>query len=477
MTSRAISESEFTRAAECTIFCGTWNVNAKKQEGGLNEWLLPPNQSNADIYAIGFQEIVDLNAMNVALNSNNTQQRAQFWEERIAESLDSTGVKYQLIGEKYLVGLLLCVYIKESLVNSVRDIRATSLGVGIMGMMGNKGGVSVRFSLFDSTICFICAHLAAHRENVAGRNTDFKNIYEKSLFVSESVGSGTGMSNNNNNNGPEMSSTNNPSVLLDSVVMPRQGATRYIDQNLMIAEHDLVFWVGDLNYRIDYFYTTEEVFQKIQANDLESLRLHDQLNIERQQGRVFAGFSEGLLTFQPTYKYQPGTDVYETRAEKKLRAPAWCDRVLWKTASKDLIVQLNTYTRANLIPSDHKPVFANFTCPLKQVVESKEKVIFQELLTLLKRYASSTRPVVDIQGLKIQLDKVVYEVPRECMVEMKNTGDTIAYWHFVKKIDDTAYSKRWIALDKTSGLLLPNEVSQVIDTLLLILLLMGFVVC
>jgi hypothetical protein len=40
-------------------------VNAKKQEGGLSEWLLPPASTPSDIYVVGFQEIVDLNVVNV----------------------------------------------------------------------------------------------------------------------------------------------------------------------------------------------------------------------------------------------------------------------------------------------------------------------------------------------------------------------------------------------------------------------------
>ena len=40
-------------------------------------------------------------------------------------------------------------------------------------MMGNKGGAAIRMKLMDSTVCFVCSHLAAHRENVAGRNADF----------------------------------------------------------------------------------------------------------------------------------------------------------------------------------------------------------------------------------------------------------------------------------------------------------------
>ena len=61
----------------------------------------------------------------------------------------------------------------------------------------------------------------------------------------------------------------------------------------------------------------------IERRDLDTLRQHDQLNLERASGNVFQGFEEGQLTFLPTYKYQPNTDLYEARPEKKLRTPSW----------------------------------------------------------------------------------------------------------------------------------------------------------
>eukprot|EP01031_Cornospumella_fuschlensis_P042228 gene42228-51563_t len=294
-------ESEFTKTTECSVFCGTWNVNAKKQEGSLTEWLLPPSSTPSDIYAVGFQEMVDLNALNVAINSQNTEKRAVFWQEKIRESLEQTRERYEFVGEKYLVGLYLVIFAREHLMPYIRDVRTTSLGVGIMGMMGNKGGVSVRLSVYDSTICFICAHLAAHRENVAGRNADFKNIYEKSVFVVENsmgVNSGAGAG---------------ASVSEEGITMPRQGAARYFDTTLFVPQHDLIFFMGDLNYRIDDTIPTEMVFAKCTPALLHTLLPHDQLNIERSKQRVFVGFDEGTINFLPTYKYQPNTDVYETR--------------------------------------------------------------------------------------------------------------------------------------------------------------------
>jgi phosphatidylinositol-bisphosphatase len=154
------------------------------------------------------------------------------------------------------------------------------------------------------------------------------------------------------------------------------------------------------------------VFAKIEAKDYETLRAKDQLNLERAKNNCFQGFEEGPLTFAPTYKYQPGTDVYETRAEKKLRAPAWCDRVLWRTAARDS-VKLQNYRRAALNPSDHKPVSAAFACRMRKVVESKERVVYQELINTLNaggQQSLSSIPSVDVNGLTVNIDKVYYEV-------------------------------------------------------------------
>ena len=54
---------------------------------------------------------------------------------------------------------VLCVYV----------LCLQSLYVGD-SVQGNKGGVVVRLRLLDTTICFVCSHLAAHTEDVEGRN-------------------------------------------------------------------------------------------------------------------------------------------------------------------------------------------------------------------------------------------------------------------------------------------------------------------
>lgn len=346
------------------------------------------------MYAIGFQEIVDLNAMNVALDNSRTIQRQQFWQEKIAECLASTGINFQLISSRAMVGLLLCIYVQEKSVTSVRDVRGTSLGVGIMGMMGNKGGVCIRLSLYDSSLCFVCSHLAAHRENVTGRNNDFKNIYEKSLFTADGVFDDSDL---------------NADLVMTK---PKLGSSCHIGKDLSVSSHEFVFWLGDLNYRIDDDLSIDEIFDKISKGDFVFLREKDQLNLERKKGNVFQSFNEGELNFPPTYKYQPGTDDYEARPEKKKRAPAWCDRVLWRTSSdvSSEAVRLLSYRRSNLQPSDHKPVSALFDCDFRSIIFEKEDEAYHGLVNTYEFWRNDQTPSISVSQTTINVGKVRYEV-------------------------------------------------------------------
>ena len=66
------------------------------------------------------------------------------------------------------------------------------------------------------------------------------------------------------------------------------------------------------------------------AEALQSILEYDQLNRERILGRAFQGFSEGKIQFLPTFKYDKGSDLFDTST--KMRPPAWTDRVLYNLA-------------------------------------------------------------------------------------------------------------------------------------------------
>jgi inositol polyphosphate 5-phosphatase INPP5B/F len=122
-----------------------------------------------------------------------------------------------------------------------------------------------------------------------------------------------------------------------------------------------------LNYRIGTL-KQDDVKSKILEGDWEYLLKYDQLSIEKvskfrlnqDAGRVLWGYEEGKIDFDPTYKYDPGTDIYDT-SEKK-RTPGWTDRVFYKGKLQNSVEMLFYGCHFNLKMSDHKPVSMFTTC-------------------------------------------------------------------------------------------------------------------
>ena len=72
---------------------------------------------------------------------------------------------------------------------------------------------------------------------------------------------------------------------------------------------------------------TGEVKEYLKEQNIAELMKNDQFFQQRHQRKVFVGFQEGEITFQPTYKYDPGTNIWDS--SEKARPPAWTDRILW----------------------------------------------------------------------------------------------------------------------------------------------------
>ena len=59
-----------------------------------------------------------------------------------------------------------------------------------------------------------------------------------------------------------------------------------------------------------------------------------------------------------------------TISSEKARIPAWCDRILWKGSD---LRQLNYYDVSDMRLSDHRPVWASFTCTISVVDETRRE--------------------------------------------------------------------------------------------------------
>ncbi|XP_016478359.1 type I inositol polyphosphate 5-phosphatase 2 isoform X2 [Nicotiana tabacum] len=229
---------------------------------------------------------------------------------------------YVRIVSKQMVGIYVSVWVRRRLRRHINNLQVSSVGIGLMGYMGNKGSVSVSMSLFQSRLCFVCSHLSSGQKDGAEqrRNSDVNEIMRRTRFSS----------------------------IFDTDA----------DEPQTIPSHDQIFWFGDLNYRISM---VDAKVRKLIANkQWDELLNSDQLNKELRNGHVFAGWKEGLINFAPTYKYEINSDRYSgeiPREGEKKRSPAWCDRILWVgTGIKQLF-----YKRAGPRLSDHRPVSSMFS--------------------------------------------------------------------------------------------------------------------
>lgn len=151
-----------------------------------------------------------------------------------------------------------------------------------------------------------------------------------------------------------------------------------------MKSHDHVFWCGDFNYRIDM--DKEEIKELVRQNQLGPILEKDQLVVQKQAGSVFNDFTEGDITFPPTYKYDLFSEDYDT--SEKCRAPAWTDRVLWrrrKMLQDDSVYDWNEgrllyYGRAELKQSDHRPVIAVIDIEISKIDPVQRQKVFHDVI-------------------------------------------------------------------------------------------------
>ena len=286
------------------------------------------------------------------------------------------GDSYVLLSKRALGQMRVAAFVRADVAPATHRWRSCTEATGIGHVLSNKGGVGVSCRVWDTSLCFINSHLAAHDDMERRRNDDFAEIVRGCAF-GEKV-------------------------------------------ECVQAFHHLV-WFGDLNYRcewglpetasaakrVDRNPPKERVRRMIEALSAEAedaeknenaenekrrkgarrkadapadpvaerhaahpsnvaRRLAvfetDQLTAARKRGDAFMGFEEG----NPAEAHMPTFKVQRQRgfAYKEQRTPAWCDRVLWKTA-EGFRCDLSFLRAAGEVgTSDHKPVSAGLSVEL-----------------------------------------------------------------------------------------------------------------
>lgn len=293
------------------IFVGTWNVGNSQPPLDLSAWI--PTDARYEIVAIGTQE-------------SDYQPRAPFTDsgkDWLETCKNNVGSQYRIVHFASRGQMRLVVFVRDDAEKAVSDVDSGSEATGVGHVIANKGGVCISFKFWDTGLCFVNSHFAAHDGQCETRNSNYREI-----------------------------------------VRELRVGFRCMD---LLNQFHHVFWMGDLNYRLDF--TTIEAkpmspqrtfwhkqVKQILDGDIKQLLQYDELLREKSASRVLHGFKEGDINFPPTFKMQKEcTNVYSQK-----RMPAWCDRVLWRNL-EGCDGKFLSYTYCPTIStSDHKPVSATF---------------------------------------------------------------------------------------------------------------------
>ncbi|XP_011160963.1 inositol polyphosphate 5-phosphatase E isoform X2 [Solenopsis invicta] len=316
---------------ELKIFIGTWNMNGQTPPKELNDFMLPCHiETVPDLLAIGTQE--------------SCSERHE-WEAALQETL---GPSHVLLTSSNLGTLHLAIFIRRDLIWFCSIPEEDSFSTRTGTAFRTKGAVAIALMIFGTSFLFVTAHLTAHQDKVKERVNDIKRIVRNLDLPKE---------------------------------LPIRHKSKDVTQNF-----DCVFWCGDLNFRLAQ--PREEVIQWITNTCFPQespINMHkDQLKNTLNDGAVLRGFEEAPILFPPTYKYDPGTQNFDSSS--KQRTPAYTDRILFRGKShtrgyirrvshdsgthKDGVIECLVYDSVpSICTSDHKPVWGVFKTTLRPGID------------------------------------------------------------------------------------------------------------
>ncbi|KAL1409612.1 hypothetical protein Q8F55_003607 [Vanrija albida] len=415
-------QDKWSSTTPVSIRVVTYNVNNRIPPTGTKELAPVVGYGAEDIIVVGLQE-VDLRSSALFVSQGN--QRAEAWEQAIYNGLGDRKEQYETVSSIQYVGVLLIVIARSELRPEVRMVQESARGIGLMGFGGNKAGVAVRLKVHDTTLCFVNSHLAAWKEYLERRRSDYIQLRTLLTFPTPTD------------------------------INPPLEAYHPEDRDLMVDDADVIFWLGDLNYRLEL--DDADIRGLITTQDWDALLTSDQLLTDIADNKSFIGFSEPRITFRPSFKYVHGSVTLDPK-----RSPAYCDRVLHR--SRGTAIESKQYTTHDLLWSDHLPVTSTYSIDARVVDETKRGEALVECQCELDKLDELYRASLEVNTGEIDFGEVKYRRPTKKEIVLRNTGRVPATFSFRTPSPGKPICKPWFWPFPAAGVVESGqEVSLIVE--------------
>ncbi|KAJ4491922.1 hypothetical protein C8J55DRAFT_449055 [Lentinula edodes] len=461
------------------------------------------SEPDFDILVLGFEEL-DLSTE--ALLYSTSTAREDAWTVAVFAGLGEKAELYEKLASKQLVGMLVMVIVKKSLRSCFSNIMTTSVGAGLLGLMGNKGGTAVRLTFSPPTssledldsalndassighfqhgienpgptvLTFVVSHLAAFDEMVAKRNTDFHELSKRLVFdssilaTSTSTGSvSTTNSSQRNSVGPMLSQAiEDTGSAMPGGLAVSQGLIS-VPEKFGVFESDILFWIvsSHLNYRINISDADVRGLLSSESwkDKLEILTHFDQLKTSIREKKAFEIFHEHDIRHLPTYRFGGGIATDSLGYDVK-RKPAWTDRILHAYSPLTTKVNQSSYSgHPEITISDHRPVSADFQVDVdlfdKDQLHATATSLFRQVQGLEDL---QERAKAKLSHTSIDMGDICYKRKKTASFTFQNYGKVPLSFRFLPIEMHGELFPSWLSASHTTGLLLPNERVEIVLT-------------
>ena len=418
---------EFSDIEKIKLYVATWNTSStepsKISQLNLDSLLIPKDPKIVpDMYFVGFQEVVKLNATNIIITGEEKlQQILNEWDKKVFESLQKIG-KYKKLVVMNLVGINFFSYILEDKFDKVKNISRKIVKTGFGGTTGNKGSCVINFDYENTSFSISCSHLVANKKNKRLKELEYilnlklntfynpEKLKDKSTDQIDSISQSLEEIMSPEEDTIKTTHSNSialtQSNILNNSSLQKPDVTPANNDSLLFKDTDVWILFGDLNFRIDMEYEEFSDFIK-KGNSWDKLLDYDQF-VKYQLASLssMTNIQEDLIKFAPTYKYIINSDEFDYTPENKVqiqnqkenenlhksgkkRNPSWCDRIFYKknsymTKSGQKIItglEYNNVMDKNFQSSDHRPVYEIFEVIIFKENPEKKELIEKEIIS------------------------------------------------------------------------------------------------
>ncbi|KAG5468205.1 hypothetical protein LSCM1_02181 [Leishmania martiniquensis] len=335
------SSSEGPRSCKCSGMEDLRLADQQRAAAILNSEWQCLEAKFPDLFLISLQEV---EMTGTALVKESTE-RSWEWTDAIIEALAAASdrtIQYKKVKVVQLVGLVLIVLVQAKHVDYVSHVRLSLTRTGALSVLGNKGSVAMRVTIYGKRFLFISAHFVAHKHNEKRRMRNYQAALKDIRFdLPAWIDDETEVLQTFLNSKEVLSQSIDSSSVKGKSAWDRLfsfGHSAFrptftsAAETRVLDDHDYVFFIGDLNSRL-HALPGSLIKESVRRGEYDNLLCHDELRQLMVSGEAFDGFQEQWISFPPTYKYDRGTDVFDT--SRKHRDPAWCDRVLFRVLESD----------------------------------------------------------------------------------------------------------------------------------------------